>query len=201
MKEIQPEEKFIWEKCEGKTDEQLVLLVKKNARYYSCLINRYEEKIKRYILRLSGAEKETLEDIVQEVFLKVYINLNSFNQELKFSSWLYRIAHNETISHWRRNKTAKASSVSFDELDFLKSVLGDGKNMEDQVYWKIDGERAVKAMEKLDEKYRAVLVLAFLEDKSYQEIADILKKPIGTVGTLISRAKKRLGEELKISNK
>jgi len=190
-------EKFIWEKCQNKTDEELVLLTKKNALYYSCLINRYEEKIKRYIGRLSGAEKETLEDITQEVFLKAYINLNSFNQELKFSSWLYRIAHNETISHWRRNKLANSNSVSFDELDFLKTILGDGKNMEDQVYWKLDGEQAVKALERLDEKYRAVLVLAFLEDKSYQEIAEILKKPIGTVGTLISRAKKRLVEELR----
>ena len=196
MKEKIPEEKFIWNKCQDKTDEELVELTKKNTRYYSCLIDRYEDKIKRYILRLSGAEKETLEDVAQEVFLKAYVNLNSFNQELKFSSWLYRIAHNETISHWRRNKQARNGSVSFDELDFLKSVLGDGKNMEDQVYWKLDGERAVKALKNLDEKYRDVLVLAFLEDKSYQEIAEILKKPIGTVGTLISRAKKRLVEEL-----
>lgn len=196
MKEKIPKEKFVWDKCQGKTDEELVLLTKKNTRYYSCLINRYEEKIKRYILRLSGAEKETLEDILQEIFLKVYINLNSFNQELKFSSWLYRIAHNETISHWRRNKVLKYNSTSFDELDFLKNILGDGKNMEDQVYWKIDGEKAVRALENLDGKYRDILILAFLEDKSYQEISEILKKPIGTVGTLISRAKKRLAKEL-----
>ena len=196
MKEKTFEEKFVWEKCADKTDEELVALTKKNTRYYSCLINRYEEKIKRYVLRLSGVEKETLEDIVQEIFLKVYVNLNSFNQELKFSSWLYRIAHNETISHWRRNKSSKNRSVSFDELDFLKSILGDGKSREEGVYMKIDGERAVGALEKLDQKYRDVLVLAFLEDKSYQEIAEILKKPIGTVGTLISRAKKRLAEEL-----
>ena len=197
MKENLIEEKFIWEKCQDKTDEELVDLTKKNTRYYSCLIDRYEEKIKRYILRLSGAEKETLEDVAQEVFLKAYVNLNSFNRELKFSSWLYRIAHNETISHWRRNKSANGGSVSFDELDFLKTILSDGKNLEDQVYWKLDGQQAVRALENLDEKYRDVLVLAFLEDKSYQEIAEILKKPIGTVGTLISRAKKRLAEELK----
>lgn len=196
MKEKIPKEKFVWEKCEGKTDEELVDLTKKNSRYYSCLIDRYEEKIKRYVLRISGAEKESLEDILQEIFLKVYINLNSFNQELKFSSWLYRIAHNETISYWRRNKISKGNSISFDELDFLKNILGDGKSMEDRVYWKIDGEKAVKVLENLEEKYRNVLVLAFLEDKSYQEIAEILKKPIGTVGTLISRAKKRLAEKI-----
>lgn len=182
--------------CQKKNDEELVKMARKNKQCYVCLVKRYEDKISRYIYRISGVRQETVQDIVQNVFLKVYINLNEFDDELKFSSWLYRIAHNETINYWRRNKKMKSSKISWDENEGLKNVIKDDYNVEDEVYQKLTNEKLIKTIENLDAKYKTVIVLNYLEGKSYQEIADILKKPIGTVGTLISRAKKILAQKL-----
>lgn len=183
--------------CPTKPDEELVNLVKQNKQCYMCLMQRYDEKITRYVVRISGVSPDTAQDIVQNIFLKVYINLNEFNSELKFSSWLYRIAHNETINYWRRNKNSKNNKVSWDDNEGLKNIIKDEYNVEDHVYQRLTNEQLGKAIGALDEKYKSVIVLNYLEGKSYQEIAEVLNKPIGTVGTLISRAKKMLSKNLK----
>lgn len=183
--------------CEGKTDEEIVEMVKKNKQCYACLIERYEGKMLRYVRRISGVSDETAEDIVQDIFLKVYININAFDPALKFSSWLYRIAHNETINYWRRNKRKKKAHVSWEDNEALQNVIKDEKNIEQDVYQKITNEKLSEAISNLDEKYQDVIMLNYLEGKSYQEIADILNKPIGTIGTLINRAKMKLSVELK----
>ncbi|MFO7807019.1 MAG: RNA polymerase sigma factor [Candidatus Moraniibacteriota bacterium] len=183
--------------CKNKTDEEIVELVKENKECYVCLMERYEGKITRYIKRISGVNNETCEDILQDVFMKVYVNLNNFKPEMKFSSWIYRIAHNEVINHWRKHKRNKPSNISIDYHELLKNIIKYEYNTEEGVYQKMINSDLRDALDKLDEKYKTVLVLNYLEGKSYQEIADILKKPIGTVGTLISRAKKKVSEELK----
>jgi len=183
--------------CQSKTDEELVGLVRKNKECYVCLMERYENKIMRYVRRISGVRDEIAEDILQDIFLKVYVNLNYFNSDLKFSSWIYRIAHNEVINYWRKNKKNKPASVSMDYHELLKNILKDENNTEEAIYQGIINENLQKALNRMDKKYKNVLILGYLEGKSYQEIADILNKPIGTVGTLISRAKKKLIIELK----
>ncbi|MEA1926075.1 MAG: RNA polymerase sigma factor [Patescibacteria group bacterium] len=183
--------------CDLRSDEELVKLAKKNKSCYVCLMERYEDKMMRYVRRISGVNIETAEDIVQNVFLKVYVNLNAFKQDLKFSSWLYRIAHNETINYWRRNKKRSGSDISWDNNEALKNIIKDEHNTEQEVYQKITNEQLIETLKGMDEKYRSVLILNYLEGKSYQEIADILKKPIGTVGTLLNRAKKILKKRLK----
>jgi RNA polymerase sigma-70 factor (ECF subfamily) len=183
-------------KCHQKSDEELVKLVLNKKQCYVCLLQRYEDKILRYIKRISGVSAETAEDIAQNVFLKAYINLKGFNQKLKFSSWLYRIAHNETINYWRRNKKGDSLNVSWDDNEALQNVIKDEYNTEEEVYQKITNEDLLAAINELDDKYRSAIVLSYIEGKSYQEIADILQKPIGTVGTLINRAKKILAKKL-----
>ena len=90
--------------CENKSDEEIIGLVLENPDQYLCLMERYEEKILRYIRRISSATNEDAEDLLQEVFISAYKNLNGFDRNLKFSSWIYRIAHNKTISFWRKSK-------------------------------------------------------------------------------------------------
>ena len=182
--------------CQQKSDEELVRLVLSNKQCYVCLMQRYEDKILRYIRRISGVSVETAEDIAQNVFLKAYVNLKGFDRKLKFSSWLYRIAHNETINYWRRNKKGNALKVSWDDNEALQNVIKDEYDTEEEVYQKITNEDLLAAINELSEKYRSAIILSYLEGKSYQEIADILKKPIGTVGTLINRAKKILAKKL-----
>lgn len=182
--------------CEHKTDSELVALSLKNQDYYYCLMKRYESPLINYIYRLSGMNRMDLEDILQEVFILTYQNLNEYNANFKFSSWIYRIAHNYTISTMRK-KTNYNLSISWDEYD-LEQLLQSDLNLENDVIQKIDYENLLNLINDLPLKYREVFLLRFVEGKDYQEISDILRKPIGTVGTLINRAKKMLSQKIEM---
>jgi RNA polymerase sigma-70 factor (ECF subfamily) len=176
---------------ENKTDEELAGLVSANPDFYYPLMKRYEEKILRYIRRIAGVTRETAEDLGQEIFLKAYENIEDFDRSLKFSSWLYRIARNHVISFWRRDRR-RGSALSLDEYDNLKDVLESEFDTARELDRKITMEKLNFALGMIKPAYREVLVLKYLEDKDYQEISDILRRPTGTVGTLIARAKKEL---------
>ncbi len=178
------------------SDEELVDLTIENQENFSWLIERYQDKLLRYILRIANISKEEAEDVLQDVFIKVYQNLNDFDLSLKFSSWIYRIAHNQVISNWRKIK-ARPKSVYFEVGDSVFNELISELDLQkegDKYFLKKNLENI---FEKLNPKYKEVLVLKFFEDKSYKEISDVLKKPVGTVATLISRAKKAFIEEVK----
>jgi RNA polymerase sigma-70 factor (ECF subfamily) len=175
---------------ENISDEQLVQFSLKDQDCFYYLMKRYEIKLLRYIKRLTTVSREEAEDIMQEVFIKVYRNLNGFNQKLKFSSWIYRIAHNEIINQYRktRHRLAIIPLNIEDEANLIDSI---NDTIEiDGAYEKLENaERVRKALAELPNKYREILVLRYLEDKSYGEISDILRKPPGTVATQINRAK------------
>ena len=156
---------------------------------------RYEEALLRYVRRISYATKEDAEDILQEVFLSVYQNLNDFDESLKFSSWIYRIAHNKTVSAGRKTN-ARPKTVSTDEDSDLFAFIASDEDILKDLEKKCDAKKTREIIGRMDKKYQDVLVLKFLEDKDYREISDILKKPMGTVATLINRAKKKLEAEL-----
>jgi len=173
--------------CQGKTDEELVGQVLAEPDYFLCLMKRYETKLLRYIKRISNLRDEEAEDVLQDVFIKVYKNLNDFDSDLKFSSWIYRIAHNQVISNFRRNRSRP--QAIWDEDDNILKNITEEFNIEKEIDLKILKNNINIILSQMDKKYREALVLKFLEEKDYQEISDILKKPIGTVGTLIRRAK------------
>ena len=178
----------------NKTDSDLVQLALKKPDNFNSIVGRYEKKIARYIKRIAGLDNEDTEDLLQDIFIKVYQNLNGFDPSLKFSSWIYRIAHNEIISDWRRRK-AKPQFVRGDEIDgFLNSISSEFDIQRDLENKDFRGD-IKKILAEIDLKYREVLILKFLEEKSYEEISDILKKPIGTIATLINRAKKQFKKE------
>lgn len=177
--------------CDSKTDEELVELSLRDPDHFFCLSKRYEEKLLRYIVRISKFSREDAEDVLQEVFIKTYYNLNGFDKELRFSSWIYRIAHNEAVSAIR--KKVVRPTIYLEEADLEK--FGDAFDMVKEVDDSIDRKMIDIALSNLDEKYREVLVLRFLDEKDYIEIADILKKPVSTIGNLILRGKKLFKEE------
>jgi len=187
--------------CGKKTDKQLVKLTLKNPDYYECIIKNYEAKLMRYIRRLTNVDTETAEDILQEVFLKAYKNLRGYDDSFKFSSWIYRITHNEVISYFRKTK-ARPEIVDIQgnedtNVDLLSTLPSD-INLRDDYVKKEMADKVRRVISALPEKYRTVLILRYMEDKSYDEIADILQKPAGTIATLISRAKdefKKLAEK------
>lgn len=182
---------------ENRTDEEIVELVPKNRDFFSVLIRRYEGKLTRYVWRIGGGTKESVEDVVQNIFIKAYVNIKSFRKGQKFSSWLYGIAHNECIDYWRKNK--KHANISLDENTELASVLASSEDIAENLFRKEEGKQIRKMLDQLPVKFKEVLVLRYLEDKDYQEISDILKKPVSTVGTLIHRAKAQLKNLVKIT--
>ena len=181
--------------CVNKTDEQIVVLTLKNQDYYLCLMKRYEAKLLNYILKISNISREDGEDILQEIFVKAYQNLNDFDLNFKFSNWIYSIAHNATISAFRKKKV-RPQIVSWEDKD-LNNILESTLDVENTSLQKLTYKQILKIINQMPLKYKDVLILKFMEGKDYQEISDILHKPMGTIATLINRAKKSLKQELK----
>lgn len=181
------------ENLKEKSDSELVALAIKNPDHFGQLVERYEKKLFRYVRRLSGMEAESAEDVLQEAFIKIYTNLNDFDQDLSFSSWAYRITHNETINYLRKNtkiKTVALENDSEGEASLIEVLKSDIDIEAD--YSKQDlGERVRLAMQMLPKKYREVLILRYLQELDYKDISDVLKIPMGTVATLVNRAKSK----------
>jgi RNA polymerase sigma-70 factor (ECF subfamily) len=177
------------------TDQELAMLSAENPELFGALMERYEEPLLRYIRRISSLPKEDAEDILQETYIKTYRNINDYDPDAKFSSWIYRIAHNQTIDTLRRRKV-DASSFSIEQNDaaqFLRAATDIGSETEqiDTLF------RIETIIRELPETYREALILRFLEEKSYEEIMDILELPKGSVATLVHRGKKLLREKLR----
>ena len=175
--------------CEDVKDEELVQKSLKNIDYFACIYERYEEKLTHYILRISSFSIEEAEDVLQESFIKAWKNLNEFDGNLKFSSWIYRIVHNTTITEWKKTQSKgknRKQNINEELFENFPSLLNIAKETDQ----KFDKKNIQKVLQLMPEKYREVLILKFLEEKNYKEISDILKKPSGTVATLINRAKK-----------
>ena len=156
---------------------------------FEALIDRYQEKICRYAKRFF-ADKEDVEDLVQDVFLKVYVNINSYDKNQRFSPWIYRIAHNTFVNKIAWKSVRKLVSIDTDEVFTLS--LASPENVERESIRREEREQMERHLKSLDSKYREPLVLFFYEELSYEEIADILKIPINTVGIRILRGKNKL---------
>ena len=179
---------FKTEICKGLSDREIVRLSLGDIAYFACLVLKYELRLLGYVKKISQSDQEEAEDILQEAFIKIWKNLNGYDPRLTLESWLFRIVHNETISFWRKRKSyGKDRTVTIDDERLLE-IFAEDQTSEtniDLIYKLIEN-----VLPMLKQEYREVLVLKFLEDKSYEEISDILKIPEGTVATRINRAKK-----------
>ena len=182
-------------------DVELVELAKQNPEAFGRLIERYKDVLARYVRRLTYFSPEDIEDILQEVFLKTYQNLNDYDKRLSFSAWIFRIARNHTIDVIRKSNSRPQLMFPKDDEVFEWLSLGaEGRNkigLEREIELRDCRDRIEKVIMELPLKYRDALVLRFLEDKSYEEMMDILKKPKGSVATLVNRGKKLLIKRLK----
>ncbi|HPT08359.1 MAG TPA: sigma-70 family RNA polymerase sigma factor [bacterium] len=170
-------------------DEQLAVLSLEDQIAFSILVNRYKDKIFNYIKRISSFSDEDVRDILQEVFLKVYLNLNDFDKNLKFSSWIYSIARNQVISSYRKFKVRPESkSVVIDE-NIIKKFVFDF-NIENEIDNKLTNKIIFDVFNSIKPKWKEILILKFFEEKDYNEISDIILKPVGTVASMMNKAKK-----------
>ncbi len=177
------------------TDGELVSRALHNKQEFAEIVNRYQEPLRRYLFRLGCKDSNDVEDMLQNVFIKIYINLNDYDSSLKFSSWLYRITHNEAIDLFRKNKVQPVF-LHHEDIQQIFENIADDIDITESIHRKQNQEMISKSLLKLDNPYRDVLVLRFLEEKSYDEISDILKIPSGTVATVINRGKKLLKKML-----
>lgn len=178
----------------SKTDEEIAHMVQLGeTELFGILVKRYEIKISRYARKFLFDHDDT-KDVVQQVFIKAYINIKSFDASRKFSPWLYRIAHNEFINTIKKKKREPLPFFNFDIL-FPYAV---SKEKTDKVLREKELRSMInKSLNKLEPKYREPLILHYLEGLSYQDISDILKVPISTIGVRIRRAKQSMEKTLK----
>ncbi|MDE1919132.1 MAG: RNA polymerase sigma factor [Patescibacteria group bacterium] len=177
------------EKLSQKTDEELAALVQgKNEEAFGVLMDRYQKKLLRYGRRFL-LELAPIEDVVQEVFIKAYENIRSFDTTRPFSPWIYRIAHNMFINTLRKNSRTPFITIDLDTISAHAAYEIDPAEDEEQAHTRALIDRG---LEKLPPIYREVIILYYLEQLSYQEIAEVLRVPLGTVGIRLSRAREAL---------
>ncbi len=163
------------------SDEKIVEIVRtKDKEMYAEIIKRYQAELLRYAGYILGDDHKGA-DAVQESFIKAYVNLNGFDIRRKFSSWIYRIVHNESIKIIQSYK--KQQHIQ-NEIDFDYDM-----NVEDDLVKRELIKHTHDCLSHMPIMYKEPLSLFYLEEKSYEEISDILRIPVGTVGTRINRAK------------
>ena len=163
------------------SDEELVIQIRtKDKERYFELVKRYQDKLMRYATYLIHDEQKAM-DTVQESFIKAYVNLNGFDAKKKFGSWIYRIVHNEAMNNAK--KFVKEIPLT-QNMDFKSD-----EDPEHDFGKKEIVENTQKCLDQMPVLYSEPLALYYLEDKSYEEISDILRIPMGTVATRINRAR------------
>ncbi len=171
------------------SDEQLARLVQDgDTDKFGVLMERYQPKLFRYGKKFLS-DSDNIEDVVQDVFIKTYQNINSFDSAQRFSPWIYRIAHNTYINAIKKSSIGPLYLFDFDTLVSHTVVEDPIVREKEQLEMK---EIVDKGLALIEPKYREILVLYYIEDLSYKEISDILHIPIGTVGVRIMRAKEIL---------
>lgn len=168
-------------------------------RAYRKLMQKYHDAIHNFIYRMVH-DREQVEDLTQEAFIKAFSSLKNFNEEFAFSTWLYKIATNNCIDYIRKKKLQMYSidkPIESKDSDFSFELPDESYEADQEL---ISDQRTImlrRAIERLPEKYRRVIFLRHVEEKSYEEIAAQLKLPIGTVKAHIFRAREILYKQLR----
>ena len=171
----------------------------KDEEAFKIIFHKYQRALRYHITRMVQ-DKEAVDDLIQDIFLKAFTNLVSYNTQFAFSTWLYRIATNHTIDYLRKKKlntysinepvSTKEGEMSIELPDYTTQadtpILNEQRN-----------KVITEALESLPEKYRMVIEMRHMEEKSYQEISEELDLPLGTVKAHIFRARELLYKYLK----
>jgi RNA polymerase sigma-70 factor (ECF subfamily) len=179
--------------------KEIKQVLKGDQNAFGDIVEIYKDKVYQICFRMLGNRHEA-EDIAQEAFLRAYVNISSFNQERKFSTWLYRIATNLCIDRIRKKKPdyyLDAEIPGTDGLNMYSQIAASGKTPESEVEGMELQETVQKEISALPEKYRSVIILKYLEDLSLNEISEILDMPLGTVKTRIHRGREALRKQLR----
>ncbi|UJF33721.1 RNA polymerase sigma factor SigW [Paenibacillus hexagrammi] len=162
------------------------------------LVELYKDKIFHLAYRMLNNKQEA-EDAVQETFLRVYTNLHRYDENQKFSTWIFRIGTNLCIDKLRRRKNTYSLDAEMPEgegSDYYSMLPSNEATPEKQVIVSETQEQIRQAIDTLPEKYKSVVILRYLHDMSLQEIGDVLNMPVTTIKTRVHRGREYLRKRL-----
>ena len=185
------------------SDHDLVTRAQQGSeKAYRELLGRYQRPVFSIIYRMIR-DREQAEDLAQETFVRVFNNIDRYDPRFKFSSWIFKIATNLTIDHIRRKELDTVSidgsrnAVTAEQIEATSiTIASPDENPEELLEAKELGEEIEGAIGKLRPEYKAAILLRHVEGREYQEIAEILSLPLGTVKTYIHRGRNELREQL-----
>jgi len=174
-------------------------VLKGDQNAFSEIVELYKDKVYQLCYRMLGNSHEA-EDIAQEAFIRAYVNIDRYNTNRKFSTWLYRIATNLCIDRIRKKKPdyyLDAEIAGTDGLTMYSQVAAEGVEPVDEVAGMELQNEIQREISNLPDKYRSVIVLKYIEELSLNEISEILDLPLGTVKTRIHRGREALRKRLR----
>jgi RNA polymerase sigma-70 factor (ECF subfamily) len=185
-------------------DKELVVrAIDNDEAAYRELLERFRRPVFSLIYRMIG-DREQAEDLAQESFVKAFNNLDSYNPSYRFSSWLFKIANNHAIDHLRRARLSTVSihgsphAASTDREEETRIVLEAHDETPEQEIMALElGGEIEEAIARLRPEYRTAVILRHIESRPYEEIAEIMDVPIGTVKTFLHRARSELRDALR----
>jgi len=180
------------------TDEDLIARFQNGDEYaFDEIVNRYKDRLLNFVFRFIGQIDES-EDIVQDTFLKVYKNKNSYENIARFSTWIYTIAGNLAKTELRKRKRRRIFSISKMGIDDKEFELSSTARTPEENTESIFNEKIIhNAIQKLPDKFRTVIILRDIQELSYDEISKIIGVPLGTIKSRVNRARLKLRELLK----
>jgi RNA polymerase sigma-70 factor, ECF subfamily len=173
-------------------DQELILLVQQgDEEAFGKIMQNYKNKIVNFLYNLTGDYEKAVE-ISQETFMRVYFKANKYKPKAPFSSWIFTIA-----SNLAKTELKKMNKQRYIPIENVYNHNQEGLSERDHLEKKELAKKIKNALSRLHRRYRIPLVLKDIEGFSQEEIADILKKPVGTIKAQISRGRKHLKKELK----
>jgi len=186
-------------KLSDQTDEELILEFQQNntVKAYEILVQRYKNPLINYIYRFLG-DYETCADIVQETMIKVYRNKDSYKSIARFSTWIYTIAGNLARTEYQRRKRRNLFSISsYGDDDETFDIPDESARPDVITDSGIKNEIIQKALLKVSDSYREMVILRDIQEMSYEEIAEVTGITVGTVKSRINRGRSQLQKLLK----
>jgi len=180
-------------------EQRLVRLARKgDTRAFAEIVDLYKDKIFHLAYRMLSNRHEA-EDVVQDTFLRVYRNLDRYDETQKFSTWIYRIGTNLCIDRLRKRKPNYSLDAEMNDqegIDGYAMIPSDNRTPETYLLVSETQKMVHEAIESLPAKYKTVMVLRYLKDMSLQEISDVLDMPVTTIKTRVHRGREFLRKKL-----
>lgn len=175
------------------TDSELVdMVLAGDSRAFECLFERYGASLRQLYFQRTGGKSDDTDDLIQEIFIKAFLNLSSYNRRYTFGQWIYTIAKNTFIDYVRK----KRDDVPFEASkgEFVRQPASLTPNPEENIIREQRQTQLELYLDMMTPKYRKLIELRYFKDLSYDEISEELGLPMGTIKTQIHRARTQLSE-------